>query len=264
VIFHDFPGPGRKKTRTFQEAWEPCTSVFRDNLAVCAAVNRKISWLIAHHRYNICIREDTKSATPCNVALESWQWIHQVAAPCNVIRGSGMTCHWICLAAEPCSVTRSCWIITLNSPGGSTVQCGSGMTCQWIRPNVRHPTQQEPMDHFQAAVGCHYRPAGGSERRTAYRRGRSTATGPVTPARQTSNGPAPCLRNWASTNFLYYSTVTVLRSFIPLMPTLKLHSNGRTITQQYGGWYSGRWWVGGYIWYSEEGRPVASSLYGRS
>ena len=24
-----------------------------------------------------------------HVALESWQWIHQVAAPCNVIRGSG-------------------------------------------------------------------------------------------------------------------------------------------------------------------------------
>jgi len=31
-----------------------------------------------------------------HVALESWQWIHQVAAPCNVICGSGMTCHWIC------------------------------------------------------------------------------------------------------------------------------------------------------------------------
>ena len=30
-----------------------------------------------------------------HVALESWQWIHQVAAPCNVIRGSGMTCNWI-------------------------------------------------------------------------------------------------------------------------------------------------------------------------
>ena len=30
-----------------------------------------------------------------HVALESWQWIHQVAAPCNVIRGSGMTYHWI-------------------------------------------------------------------------------------------------------------------------------------------------------------------------
>ena len=30
-----------------------------------------------------------------HVALESWQWIHQVAAPYNVIRGSRMTCHWI-------------------------------------------------------------------------------------------------------------------------------------------------------------------------
>ena len=30
-----------------------------------------------------------------HVALESWQWIHQVAAPCNVIRASGMTCHRI-------------------------------------------------------------------------------------------------------------------------------------------------------------------------
>ena len=30
-----------------------------------------------------------------HVALESWLWIHQVAAPCSVIRGSGMTWHWI-------------------------------------------------------------------------------------------------------------------------------------------------------------------------
>ena len=32
-----------------------------------------------------------------HVALGSWQWIYQVAAgpPCNVTRGSGMTCHWI-------------------------------------------------------------------------------------------------------------------------------------------------------------------------
>jgi len=29
-----------------------------------------------------------------HVALESWQWIHQVTAYCNVIRSSGMTCHW--------------------------------------------------------------------------------------------------------------------------------------------------------------------------
>jgi len=39
-----------------------------------------------------------------HLALESWQWIHQVAAPCNVTRNSG--------------------IMTLNSPGGSTLQCG--------------------------------------------------------------------------------------------------------------------------------------------
>ena len=41
----------------------------------------------------------------------------------------------------------------------------------------------------------------------------------------------------------------------------------RTIIQQYGDWYTGRWWVGCYIWYIEEepGRaaapPVPSSLY---
>jgi len=49
--------------------------------------------------------------------LESWQWIHQVAAPCNVIRGSGMTCHRIRSVVAPCNVTCSSGIITLNSPG---------------------------------------------------------------------------------------------------------------------------------------------------
>ena len=29
-----------------------------------------------------------------HVAVESWQWIYQVAAPWNVIHGSRMTCHW--------------------------------------------------------------------------------------------------------------------------------------------------------------------------
>jgi len=61
---------------------------------------------------------------PAHVALESWQWIHQMAAPCNVIRGSGMTCHWIRPVAAPCNVTRSSGIMTLNSPGGSTLRCG--------------------------------------------------------------------------------------------------------------------------------------------
>ena len=33
----------------------------------------------------------------------------------------------------------------------------------------------------------------------------------------------------------------------------------RTITQQYGDWYTGRWWVGCYIWYSEEGPGWAAA-----
>ena len=41
-----------------------------------------------------------------HVALESWQWIYQVAAPCNVIRGSWMTSHWIHPLAAPCNVTQ--------------------------------------------------------------------------------------------------------------------------------------------------------------
>jgi len=63
-----------------------------------------------------------------HAALESWQWIHQVAAPCSVIRGSGMTCHWISPVAAPCNVTHSSGIMTLNSPGGSTLQWS-----RWLR-----------------------------------------------------------------------------------------------------------------------------------
>ena len=74
--------------------------------------------------------------TPCNhdidftrwlhpamwhVAVESWQWIHQVAAFCSVILGSRMTCRWISPVAALCNVTG-----------------GSGMTCHGIRANVCH------------------------------------------------------------------------------------------------------------------------------
>ena len=31
-----------------------------------------------------------------HATLGSWHWICQVAAPCNVAGGCGMTCHWIC------------------------------------------------------------------------------------------------------------------------------------------------------------------------
>jgi len=44
---------------------------------------------------------------------------------------------------------------------------------------------------------------------------------------------------------------------------LRTHNNAeqRTIIQQYGDWYTGRSWVGFYIWYSEEGpgRAAATS-----
>jgi len=56
-----------------------------------------------------------------HVTLESWQWIHQVAAPCKVTRGSAMTCHWIRQVAAPCNVAS-----------------GSGMTCHWIRTNYTY------------------------------------------------------------------------------------------------------------------------------
>jgi len=42
------------------------------------------------------------------------------------------------------------------------------------------------------------------------------------------------------------------------MGTLKPQSNG-AIIQQYGNWYTGRWWVGCYIWYSKEGPGRAAA-----
>jgi len=76
-----------------------------------------------------------------HVALESRLWIHQAAAPCNVIHGSRMTFRWILSVAARCNVTHSSGIMTLNSRGGKTpcnVAGSSGMTCHEIRPNVRH------------------------------------------------------------------------------------------------------------------------------
>ena len=55
-----------------------------------------------------------------HVALESWQWIYQMAALCmwHIALGSW---HWTRQVAALCNVT-----------------VGSGMTCNWIRPNVHH------------------------------------------------------------------------------------------------------------------------------
>jgi len=72
-----------------------------------------------------------------HVALELWQWIHQVAEPCNVIRGSRMTCHWIRPVAMWHRVLGS-WHQIRQVAGPCNVAGASGITCHWIRPNVRH------------------------------------------------------------------------------------------------------------------------------
>jgi len=38
----------------------------------------------------------------------------------------------------------------------------------------------------------------------------------------------------------------------------------RNIIQQYGDWYTGRWWVGCYIWYSEQGTGRGEQGPGRA
>jgi len=84
--------------------------------------------------------------TMWHVALGSWQWIHQVATPCNVIHGSGMTCHWIRPVAAP-----AMWLVALGSrhwirqvAAPCNVAGGSGMTCHWIHPNVRYIAGSPP------------------------------------------------------------------------------------------------------------------------
>jgi len=95
-----------------------------------------------------------------HAATETWQWIHQVAAPCNVIRGSGMTCHWIRQVAAHCNVTRSSGIMTLDSPGGSTLQCGRWLWDDMPLNSSKHPpywnsTSGLDFDHI-TAVGMSF------------------------------------------------------------------------------------------------------------
>ena len=46
-------------------------------------------------RYECAHRQCGVHPALWHVAVESWQWIHQVAAPCNLARGSRVTWHWI-------------------------------------------------------------------------------------------------------------------------------------------------------------------------
>ena len=61
-----------------------------------------------------------------------------------------------------------------------------------------------------------------------------------------------CVRNKTLLEFVKTDT-NQRRRFNPLIATLKPQSNGRTIILEYSDWYTGRWWAGCYIWYSEEG-----------
>jgi len=73
-----------------------------------------------------------------HVALESWQWIHQVAAPCNVIRGSGMTCYKIC--PNVCHIGILHLVSTLTISPQSI--CHSGQICE-ILSKSDHPQHKK-------------------------------------------------------------------------------------------------------------------------
>jgi len=68
-----------------------------------------------------------------HVALGSWHWIRQVAAPCNVTGGSGMTCHWILQVLPPGEFND---IRQVAAP--YNVARGYGMKWHWI-PQVAAP-----------------------------------------------------------------------------------------------------------------------------
>ena len=89
-----------------------------------------------------------------HVALESWQWIHQVAAPCLVIRAVGWHAVEFALWQHP-ATWHSSGIMTLNSPGGSTLQCGRWLwdDMPWNspkRPPYWNSTSSFDFDHITA------------------------------------------------------------------------------------------------------------------
>jgi len=72
------------------------------------------------------------------VALESWQWIHQVAALCNVIRGAGMICHGIRPNVRRIGSLHLVSIFTI-SPQST---CHSAPVCK-ILSKSDHPQQKK-------------------------------------------------------------------------------------------------------------------------
>jgi len=82
-----------------------------------------------------------------HVALESWQWIHQVAAPCNAIRGSGR--HAIKFAQTSAILKFYIWYLHLVSILTILPQstCHSAPVCE-ILSKSDHPRQKKMSCRF--------------------------------------------------------------------------------------------------------------------
>jgi len=98
------------------------------------------------HNHNIYFARWLHSAV-WHVALESWQWIHQVAAPCNVAGGSGMTCHWIRPNVWHIGILHLVSISTISSQS----TCHSAPICKIVSKSD-HPRQKnDVMSIFKMA-----------------------------------------------------------------------------------------------------------------
>jgi len=73
-----------------------------------------------------------------HVALGSWQWVRQVAAPCNVTGGSAMTCRWIRPNVPIIGIIYMILISTI-SPQST---CHSAPVCK-ILSKSDHPRQKK-------------------------------------------------------------------------------------------------------------------------
>jgi len=73
-----------------------------------------------------------------HVALGTWQWIYRVATPCNVIRGSGMACHWIRPNVRHIGILHLVSISTISPQ--STCHCAP--VCE-ILSKSDHPVQKK-------------------------------------------------------------------------------------------------------------------------
>jgi len=73
-----------------------------------------------------------------HVALGSWHWIRQVAEPCNVTGGSGMTCHKILQNVCHIGILHLVSILTI-SPQST---CHSAPVCE-ILSKSDHPQQKK-------------------------------------------------------------------------------------------------------------------------